>query len=70
MSIKSLLWLPNVYRVSHATIDQSGLHVETEAAIHLNDGSVTTLSIPADASEHSAIEQFVKRCPLQQTCTA
>jgi hypothetical protein len=36
----------NVYHVSHARIDHAGLHVESEAAIHFSDGSLTTLSVP------------------------
>lgn len=64
MSLKQLLSQANVYGVTHATADHTGLHFESEAAIHLNDGSVATLSIPTQTGERRAIEQFVKRCAL------
>ncbi|MCU1716233.1 type III secretion system co-regulatory protein PtrC [Pseudomonas sp. 5P_3.1_Bac2] len=64
MSLKQLLSQANVYGVTHATAAPAGLQFESEAAIHLNDGSVATVSIPTQAGERNAIEQFVKRCHL------
>lgn len=48
----------NVYGVTYATVDSSGIHFESELAIQLNDGSLTTLRMPTQLSERQAIQQW------------
>ncbi|MAB97295.1 MULTISPECIES: type III secretion system co-regulatory protein PtrC [Pseudomonas] len=54
----------DVYGVTYATINECGIHYESELAVQLSDGQLTTLSIPTQLSERLAIEQLV--CP--RTC--
>lgn len=49
----------NVYGVTYATVDSSGIHFESELAIQLSDGTVTTLRMPTHLSERQAIQQLV-----------
>lgn len=49
----------NAYGVTYATLDESGLHFETELAIQLMDGHVVTLKMPTQLSEREAISQLV-----------
>ncbi|MDH1261399.1 MULTISPECIES: type III secretion system co-regulatory protein PtrC [unclassified Pseudomonas] len=49
----------NVYGVTYASIDDSGIHFESELAIHLTDGTLTTLKMPTQLSERQAIQQLV-----------
>ncbi|MFZ3153765.1 type III secretion system co-regulatory protein PtrC [Pseudomonas sp.] len=59
MSIAQSLSNQNVYGVTYATVDSSGIHFESELAIQLGDGSLTTLRMPTQLSERQAIEQLV-----------
>lgn len=65
MSIAQTLSNQNVYGVTYATVDSSGIHFESELAIALGDGSLTTLRMPTQLSERQAIQQLV--CG-RQTC--
>lgn len=49
----------NAYGVTYATLDENGLHFETELAIQLMDGHVVTLKMPTQLSEREAISQLV-----------
>ena len=49
----------NVYGVTYASIDDSGIHFESELAIHLTDGTLTTLKMPTQLSERQAIQKLV-----------
>jgi hypothetical protein len=49
----------NVYGITYANVDQSGIHFESELVIHLSDGTLTTLKIPTQLSERQAIQQLV-----------
>ena len=51
----------NAYGVTYATLDESGLHFETELAIQLMDGHLVTLKMPTQLSEREAISQLVFR---------
>ncbi|MCY1538227.1 hypothetical protein D9M68_737560 [compost metagenome] len=49
----------NVYGVTYATVDKSGIHFESELAIHMTDGTLTTLKMPTQLSERQAIQQLI-----------
>ena len=49
----------NVYGVTYATVDSSDIHFESELAVQLSDGTVTTLRMPTHLSERQAIQQLV-----------
>ncbi len=49
----------NVYGVTYATLDESGLHFESELAIQLLDGAMVTLKMPTHLSERQAISQMM-----------
>ncbi len=49
----------NVYGITYATFDGSGLHFESELAIQLQDGALVTLKMPTQLSERQAISQLV-----------
>lgn len=49
----------NVYAVTHATLDERGIHYQSELAIQLADGKLTTLRMPTRLSERKAIEQVI-----------
>ncbi|MFP6850826.1 MAG: type III secretion system co-regulatory protein PtrC [Pseudomonas sp.] len=59
MSIVQSLTQQNVYGVTYATVDSNGIHFESELAIALSDGSLTTLRMPTQLSERQAIAQLV-----------
>lgn len=58
MSIIQSIANQNVYGVTYATVDDRGIHFESELAIHLPDGTLTRLKMPTQLSERQAIEQF------------
>ncbi|MEN0107015.1 MAG: type III secretion system co-regulatory protein PtrC [Pseudomonas sp.] len=49
----------NAYGVTYATLDERGLHFESELAIQLLDGPLVTLKMPTQISERQAIGQLV-----------
>ncbi|MFI8481046.1 type III secretion system co-regulatory protein PtrC [Pseudomonas sp. NPDC078700] len=49
----------NVYAVTYATLDDRGIHYESELAIQLADGKLATLRMPTQLSERRAIEQVM-----------
>lgn len=62
MSIAQSLSNQNVYGVTYATVDGSGIHFESELAIQSVDGKLTTLKMPTDLSERQAISQLLSTC--------
>ena len=59
MSIAQSPSSQNVYGVTYATVDGSGIHFEPELAIQLSDGTLATLRMPTHLSERQAIQQLV-----------
>jgi hypothetical protein len=57
----------NAYGVTYATLDESGLHVESELAIQLLDGTLVTLKMPTHLSERQAISRWV--CGADAGCS-
>ncbi|ARU88160.1 type III secretion system co-regulatory protein PtrC [Pseudomonas sp. M30-35] len=51
----------NVYAVTYATLDERGIHYESELAIQLADGKLTTLRMPTQLTERKAIEQVMRQ---------
>lgn len=49
----------NVYGITYATLDEGGIRFESELAIQLTDGRLTTLKMPTQASEREAIQQLL-----------
>ncbi|WP_339488206.1 type III secretion system co-regulatory protein PtrC [Pseudomonas sp. EL_65y_Pfl2_R95] len=49
----------NVYAVTYATLDERGIHYESELAIQLADGKLTTLRMPTQLHERKAIERVM-----------
>lgn len=49
----------NVYGITYASVDQRGIHFESELVIHLSDGTLTTLKMPTQLSERQAIQRLV-----------
>lgn len=60
MSNAENLSLRNGYGVTYATLDETGLHFESELAIHLRDGSLLTLKMPTRQSEQHAIREALR----------
>ena len=59
MSSTQLLSEQNVYAITYASVEQSGIRFESELVIHLSDGTLTTLKMPTRLSERQAIQQLV-----------
>ncbi|MBA1273740.1 type III secretion system co-regulatory protein PtrC [Stutzerimonas azotifigens] len=47
----------NAYGITHARIDERGIHFESELAVQLADGTVTTLRMPTGLSERLEIQR-------------
>jgi hypothetical protein len=47
------------YGVTYVSLSDSGLHFESEAAVHMEDGSLLTLRMPTRQSEKMAIHSVV-----------
>lgn len=62
MSIVQTLSNQNVYGVTYATVDSSGIHFESELAIQSVDGKLTTLKMPTGLSERQAISRLLNTC--------
>ena len=57
----------NVYGVTYATLDEHGLHFETELAFQIQGGGLVTLKMPTQLSERQAISQLV--CGANAGCS-
>lgn len=49
----------NVYAVTYATVDERGIHYESELAIQRSDGKMTTLHMPTQLSERQDIQRLI-----------
>lgn len=49
----------NVYGITYATVDARGVRFESELAIQLSDGRLTTLKMPTQLSERQALQQLL-----------
>jgi hypothetical protein len=68
MSITEAFSNPATYGITYASLGESGLHFESEAAVHLEDGSLLTLRMPTRQSEKLAIHSVV--CMQNGWCLA
>lgn len=68
MTIGEVFSSPSTYGVTHARLDESGLHFESEAIVHLGDGSLLTLRLPTRQDEKLAIHALL--CLQQGRCQA
>lgn len=57
----------NTYGVTYATLDDTGLHFESELAIQLVGGPLVTLKMPTQLSERQAISQAI--CGADAGCS-
>jgi hypothetical protein len=59
MSITEAFSNTATYGITYVSLGDSGLHFESEAAVHLEDGSLLTLRMPTRQSEKLAIHSVV-----------
>ena len=59
MSITEAFTNTSSYGVTYVSLGDTGLQFESEAAIHLDDGSLLTLRMPTRQSEKYAIHDAV-----------
>lgn len=59
MTISEAFASRSSYGVTYASLDESGLRFESEAAVHLEDGSLLTLAMPTRQDEKWAIHEVV-----------
>ena len=59
MSITEAFGNTATYGVTYVSLGESGLHFESEAAVHMEDGSLLTLRMPTRQSEKMAIHSVV-----------
>lgn len=59
MSTRPSIADQNVYGITYASIDEHGFRFESELAIHLTDGRLTTLKMPTQLSERQAIQRLL-----------
>ncbi|MWV16151.1 hypothetical protein F3I16_08815 [Pseudomonas sp. L-22-4S-12] len=58
MTISQAFASKSSYGVTYASLDESGLRFESEAAVHLEDGSLLTLRMPTRQDEKLAIHAW------------
>ena len=68
MSITEAFSNTATYGVTYVSLGESGLHFESEAAVHMEDGSLLTLRMPTRQSEKMAIHGVV--CMQNGWCQA
>lgn len=59
MSITEAFGNTSTYGVTYVSLGESGLNFESEAAVHMEDGSLLTLRMPTRQSEKMAIHSVV-----------
>ena len=59
MTITEAFGNSNSYGVTYVSLSDSGLHFESEAAVHMEDGSLLTLRMPTRQSEKMAIHSLI-----------
>lgn len=68
MTITDIFANTSTYGVTYASLDESGLHFESEATVHLEDGSLLTLRMPTRQAEKMQIHDVV--CVQNGWCLA
>ncbi len=68
MSITEAFSNTSSYGVTYVSLSDSGLHFESEAAVHMEDGSLLTLRMPTRQSEKMAIHSLI--CMENSWCQA
>lgn len=68
MTIHEAFSSPRSYGVTYASLDESGLRFESEATVHLEDGSLLTLRMPTRQDEKLDIHEVV--CMQNGWCQA
>jgi hypothetical protein len=68
MSITEAFGNTATYGVTYVSLSESGLHFESEGAVHMEDGSLLTLRMPTRQSEKMAIHSVV--CMQNGWCQA
>lgn len=58
----------NSYGVTYVSLDDNGMHFESESAVHLDDGSLLTLRMPTRQSEKLDIHEVI--CQRNGWCQA
>lgn len=61
MSITETFAHPSSYGITYVSLSNAGLQFESEAAVHLDDGSVQILRMPTRQSEKLTIQDAVCR---------
>ncbi|MDD0841283.1 type III secretion system co-regulatory protein PtrC [Pseudomonas sp. Gutcm_11s] len=59
MTITEAFSSTNTYGVTYVSLSDSGLNFESEAAVHMDDGSLLTLRMPTRQSEKLAIHSLI-----------
>ena len=68
MTITEAFGNSNSYGVTYVSLSDSGLHFESEAAVHMDDGSLLTLRMPTRQHEKMAIHDVI--CLQKGLCLA
>lgn len=68
MTISAVIDSSISYGVTYVSFSDSGLHFESEAALHMDDGSLLTLRTPTRQSEKLAIHALL--CVQNGWCQA
>ncbi|XQE65639.1 type III secretion system co-regulatory protein PtrC [Pseudomonas sp. P3C3] len=68
MTISAVIDSSISYGVTYVSLSDSGLHFESEAALHMDDGSLLTLRTPTRQSEKLAIHALL--CVQNGWCQA
>lgn len=68
MTITEVFSNSNTYGVTYVSVGESGLQFESEAAVHMDDGSLLTLRMPTRQSEKLSIHSVV--CMQNGWCQA
>ncbi|SIR80915.1 hypothetical protein SAMN05878276_0286 [Aquipseudomonas alcaligenes] len=68
MTISAVIDSSNSYGVTYVSLSDSDLHFESEAALHMDDGSLLTLRMPTRQSEKLAIHALL--CVQNGWCQA
>ncbi|WP_252271577.1 type III secretion system co-regulatory protein PtrC [Pseudomonas subflava] len=68
MTITEAFSSSNTYGITYVSLTDSGLHFESEAAVHMDDGSLLTLRMPTRQNEKMSIHSVV--CMQNGWCQA
>lgn len=68
MTVTEVFGSNNSYGVTYVSISDSGMQFESEAAVHMDDGSLLTLRMPTRQSERLAIHSLI--CTQNGWCHA